>query len=115
MLAAVIGSEKVAVTLAPTAIPLAPAVGTVLETSGGTGSPVDVRAAEAGEAWVAAAVAVAVWVWTPSATPLSGMLQLPPAEAVAVPRLVVPSNRFTVLAASAVPEMLNAPSVSKLL
>ena len=59
-LAAVIGSEKVAVTLAPTAIALAPAVGTVLETSGRTLSTVIVRPADGGETLVAASVAVAV-------------------------------------------------------
>src|SRR5688500_9242275 len=43
------------------------------------------------------------------------MLQVPPAVVVAVPRLVVPSSRLMVLPASAVPLMVNAPSVSKLL
>src|SRR6187397_1481950 len=53
-LAAVIASEKVAVTLAPTAMLLAPAPGTVLDTSGRTVSTVIVRVADAGETLVAA-------------------------------------------------------------
>src|SRR5260370_118601 len=82
---------------------LAGLVTLLMASAGGTVSMVTLRAAEAGETLPAMSVAVAVMAWVPSLRAELIMLQLPSLAAVAVPRIVLPSSRVTVMPASAVP------------
>ncbi len=104
-------SDSSAVTVTSTATPVASASGLRSVTVGSMVSTVIVRAADAGEVLGAASVALAVYTWTPSATPVRAMLQVPPV-AVVVPLEVAPSNSSTVLPASAVPAIVRSPSRS---
>ncbi len=105
-------SESSAVTVTSTATPVASASGLRSVTVGATVSTVIVRAADAGDVLGAASVALAVYTWTPSATSVRSIDQVPPAVAVVVPLEVAPSNSSTVLAASALPARVRSPSRS---
>ena len=68
---------------------------------------------ELGDTLPARSVDLAVSVWSPSASVLDVMLQLPPASATAVPRTVLPSESYNVtrVPASACPLMVGVVSL----
>jgi hypothetical protein len=82
-----------------------------IDVSGAAVSTTTVRVFETGEVLPALSVEVAVYACEPSATPVSGLDQVPPPVAVTAPLELAPSKISTTEPASAVPERVKLPEL----